>query len=108
VKARYEPGNRGDEMVPVTMEQFRDDDRGYLRWVAAHPDGYVLNIRRTLSISDARLHSATWPTITGQPARGRTWTGPYIKVCGGSAHDLDEWALAQAGARPRRCGTCQP
>jgi hypothetical protein len=90
------------------MEQFRDDDRGYLCWGAAHADGYVLNIQRSLSMNDARLHSASCHTITGQPARGRTWTGPYIKVCGASPHDLDEWALAQVGARPRRCGTYQP
>jgi hypothetical protein len=58
--------------------------------VAAHAGGYVLNIERSLSISDARLHGASCGTITGQPARGRAWTGPYIKVCAASPHDLDE------------------
>ena len=35
-------------------EQFRDDDRGYLTWTAAHPAGYVLNVQRDLNPSDAR------------------------------------------------------
>ncbi|MBN3511476.1 hypothetical protein JYB55_21840 [Mycolicibacterium septicum] len=36
--------------------EFRDDDAGYLAWLAAHPHGYVVNITRNHSVSAARLH----------------------------------------------------
>jgi hypothetical protein len=47
-------------------------------------------------------------TITGTPARGSTWTGPYIKVCSPSLPELDSWALVNARSAVTRCGTCQP
>jgi hypothetical protein len=51
-------------------EQFRDDDPGYLSWVATHGHGYVINIQRSLNPADAGCY-----TINGQPSSGRTWTG---------------------------------
>ena len=35
------------------MEQFRDNDQAYLGWVAAHADGYVINIQRSMDPADA-------------------------------------------------------
>jgi hypothetical protein len=93
----------------MTIEEFRDDDRGYLAWTAAHPGGYVINIQHSLNPADARLHRADCHTINGQPARGRTWTaGLYIKACSMSASDLLDWARAQARSEIPRCGACTP
>jgi hypothetical protein len=92
----------------LDIEQFRDDDRGYLTWTAAHAAGYVVNVQRNLNPSDARLHHADCYTINGQPARGNTWTGPYIKVCSGSAWRLQDWARANLRTEVVRCGTCRP
>ncbi|HUZ39720.1 MAG TPA: hypothetical protein VMV17_25640 [Streptosporangiaceae bacterium] len=89
-------------------EQFRDDDQGYLSWVASHAHGYVINIQRSLNPADARTHHASCHTINGQPPRGRTWTGPYVKICSTSLSDLGKWALERTGSPIRRCGTCQP
>ena len=30
----------------MSVREFRDDDAGYLDWLATHPDGYVINIAR--------------------------------------------------------------
>ena len=90
------------------VEQFRDDDTGYLAWVAAHGDGYVINIQRSLNPADARMHEAGCYTINGQPPRGRTWTGPYVKICSTSLGQLDGWALQRTGSPVRRCGVCAP
>jgi hypothetical protein len=38
----------------VNVELFRDDDRGYVAWLSANASGYVLNIQRALTPSDAR------------------------------------------------------
>jgi hypothetical protein len=92
----------------VSVDQFRDNDRGYLAWTAAHTGGYVINIQRSLNPSDARLHRADCYTINGQPARGKTWTGPYIKICSASAGDLQDWARAHLSSAIPRCGACNP
>jgi len=92
----------------VSVREFRDDDGGYLAWVAEYDHGYVINIRAGLNPSDAHLHHAACRTITGQPSHGNTWTGPYIKVCSTSLPALDAWAREHAGAPIQRCRTCQP
>jgi len=91
------------------IAEFRADDRGYLAWTRAHPDGHVLNIQRSLNPSDARLHRASCRTINGQPARGKTWVeGTYIKICSESARDLLAWTRARASSQIPRCRTCTP
>jgi hypothetical protein len=64
------------------MDRFVDDDPGYLGWVARHPDGFVINTGRTATASYLMLHRSDCGTITGGPARGSTFTGEYVKVCG--------------------------
>jgi hypothetical protein len=44
--------------VAVTVKTFDRDDAGYLRWLATHPNGYVINILRSLNAGTARLHHA--------------------------------------------------
>ena len=82
------PARDPDFPLPRVME-FRDDDEGYLAWLVAHPDGYVINILRGLNPATARVHSAGCRTITGTPPRGGPWTGPYIKVCANELNELD-------------------
>jgi hypothetical protein len=49
-----------------------DDDASYLAWLAAHCDGYVINIARTHNATQARVHHAGCRTISGQnPNRER-------------------------------------
>jgi len=91
------------EMRVMSVEEFRDRDVDYLGWVAAHPDGYVINIGRSRR-GYARLHRATCGTITSRPP----FTGPYIKICSGALMELDRWALSRIGAVAERCGTCRP
>lgn len=101
-------GRRLATEVRAGVELFSDDDRGYLNWASGHGQGYVINIQRSLNPADARMHRADCYTINGQPPRGRTWTGPYIKICSTSLDSLDSWALERTGSPIQRCGTCQP
>jgi hypothetical protein len=89
----------------MSAREFRDDD-GYLAWLAAHPDGYVINIARSHSATEARVHHAGCRTINGQNPRAGTWTGPYVKVCAEQLDELDRWAIDQVGEPIRRCGIC--
>jgi hypothetical protein len=77
-------------------------------WLTANARGHVLNILRSMNPSDARVHEAACRTITGTPPRGRTWTGPYVKVCSASLTELDAWALLHTESAITRCGICQP
>jgi hypothetical protein len=86
------------------VEQFVDDDPGYLDWVARHPDGFVINTGRMPTVSYLMLHRAHCGTITGRPARGTTFTGDYAKVCG-ERGELEAFAQ-QLGGPPQPCGLC--
>jgi hypothetical protein len=84
------------------MEQFVDDDPGYLDWVARHPDDFVINTGRVLAPSYLMLHRTRCGTITGRPAGGTTFTGDYSKVCG--ERDEMEAFAEQLGGHPQPCG----
>ncbi len=87
----------------MSVEEFQDRDADYLGWVAAHLDGYVINIGRSRR-GYARLHRATCGTITSRPP----FAGPYIKICSGVLTELDRWALFRTGAVAECCRTCRP
>jgi hypothetical protein len=92
----------------MSVREFRDDDAGCLAWLAAHPDGYVINIARSHSATEARVHHAGCRAISGQSSRGGTWTGPYVKVCAEHLAELERWGIDQVGESIRRCGICHP
>jgi len=88
--------------------EFRDDDSGYLAWLAAHQGGYVINIARGHSMSQARLHQASCGTIGNGTPMGGSWTGPYVKVCSEHRADVEQWAIEAVGQLIDPCGTCCP
>jgi hypothetical protein len=85
------------------VAEFRESDRDYLEWIAAHPGGFVINIGRS-GRGTAVLHRADCATITSSAPV----TGACMKVCSGSPASLDEWALRQNGVVGQRCGFCRP
>jgi hypothetical protein len=88
--------------------EFRDDDAGYLAWLAAHQDGYVVNVARSHTASDARLHHVGCRTISSESPPKGTWTGAYVKVCADRMHALEQWAIDHVSRPIKRCGTCRP
>ncbi len=86
---------------------FKDDDGGYLDWLAGQrlPDSYVLNTERSPRQAYLILHRATCHTINGEPARGTKWTHDFIKVCGGRA-ELESFAR-EVGGTAQPCSHCQ-
>ena len=90
---------------------FQDDDLGYATWVTENPEGYVLNIQRSLNPSDARMHTASCEhlarAIDASESRQRRSTTTYIKVCSRSVDQLDAWSAQRVGAHEiRRCPAC--
>lgn len=75
------------------------DDAAYLAWLAANPDGYVINTEPSAH-GYARLHRATCGTIRYRPP----FVGPsYIKICATSLREADEWAVQRRGAPAEHC-----
>jgi len=62
------------------MEKFTDDDAGYLRWIANHPNGFVLNIERGERPEYTVLHRATCPSISRNREDGAYTSRNYKKV----------------------------
>lgn len=87
-------------------QQFLDDDAGYSAWLAANPDGYVINAERKPRPTYVMLHRATCSTISGMPARGRAWTKDYLKFCAASRAEAEAWCVSTVGRGPKPCGRC--
>ncbi|MFN8614050.1 MAG: hypothetical protein U0931_41345 [Vulcanimicrobiota bacterium] len=89
------------------IEKFVDEDQSYLGWIAQHPDGYVLNVPRSLTAANlAKFHKASCWTVTR--ATGGPWTAEYIKLCADSLADLQSWAQEHVRGTVSDCGTCHP
>jgi len=54
------------------MEIFKDDEGGYLRWVALNPGGFVLNCERRPSDRYLVLHRAICQTICSEKRTNST------------------------------------
>ena len=93
----------GATIADVIVE-FMDDDKGYIAWLAGHPDGFVLNCERPPRPSYLILHRATCWTISR--TSGSNWTVIYQKVCADTFEEINAWA-SQIGP-PWRCGFCGP
>jgi len=82
------------------MLEFSEDNGGYEQWIALSPNQFVINAERSLNPDTMVLHRAVCHTINGTPARGTTWIGSYVKICG-TRRELE---ARYATARP--CGVC--
>jgi hypothetical protein len=89
-------------------EWYLNDDEGYLAWLAAHEDGFVLNTYAHVAAGYLVLHEARCRTINRDLAPGKAWTAQYGKACADTIHELVEWAAQRTSGTPHGCGTCQP
>jgi hypothetical protein len=91
----------------MSAHEYRDDDEGYQDWMKRQPDGFVINIQRSHNSSDAHLHDADCWTLTDQLDRDVSLTGPYVKVCGDTLEQVDEWTTENIGESIQLCGMCR-
>jgi len=94
----------------TAVASFIEDDAGYLAWLEAHPDGFVLNCEKRPMARYVVVHRASCrsinPTLATVPT-GKSWTFAYRKVCAGDLDTLIRWSIAAAGP-PSPCGPCKP
>ena len=90
---------------------FEDDDAGYLDWVSRNRDGYVVNVRRTLTPDYVILHRATCSSISASHEAGAYTERSYRKLCGRTMTDVVEaplWCGRHRGSFTKRCSLCKP
>lgn len=93
--------------LPPTLRVFVNDDAGYLDWLVAHPNGYVVNSQRNPVPNYLVLHRANCTWIN--PPRFTVWTtGNYIKICADTIPELSSWAMTQVGGSLQPCKVCRP
>ena len=94
------------------MIRFSDDDLGYLAWIAAHPNGFVLNIRCSPDANCVILHRASCTSISNDTYEPGAYTGRnHRKLCATNKAEL-KLAAKDLGRRDgtfsKHCGLCRP
>ena len=92
------------------MIRFSDDDASYLAWIAAHPNGFVLNVHRPPDPRYVILHRADCTSIANGTHAPGAYTGRgYRKICATSETELKLAAKSEGrsdGTFSKRCGLC--
>lgn len=94
-------------------KKFVDDDDGYLQWLSDNPQGFVVNVYRSLNphgycvLRRATCWSISRYTNVAKP--GAFTERQYGEVCGDSVHDLRIWLLSKGLRRlTKECSKCKP
>src|SRR5688572_17941414 len=99
-------------MPPV--QHFVDNDANYRRWLARHPEGFVVNTYHNVSPRYLVLHRATCASISvfSPETVGGYTERQYSKACADTIEDLRAWV--RANGRPNgtftseKCSRCKP
>ena len=78
------------------MIQFKDDEEGYRRWLAGHPNGFAVNSHRNPGPDYLVLHRATCGMMSSEKITNYTTTD-YIKTCSDEMTELRQWAQGLRG-----------
>src|SRR5271166_1884140 len=94
------------------MIRFSGDDLGYLAWIAAHPDGFVLNVSCPPDPHCVVLHRANCKSISNQTYEPNAFTGrKHHKICASNEAELKFAAKGEGrldGTFSKRCSLCGP
>ena len=91
----------------MSIHEYRDDDDGYLEWLNKNPNGYVINLQRSHIATDAHVHDASCSTLAAPISDGLQLTHQYVKVCGTTLVDVQEWAASHVSEPIPDCGFCR-
>jgi hypothetical protein len=91
------------------MPVFDNADADYVRWVDAHPGGYVINTYRKPHPDYLILHRATCKSISRTAEPPVRWTtSDFLKICALKIVEIDAWCQQETGVPSQPCGQCRP
>jgi hypothetical protein len=93
------------------MQEFTEDDAGYLGWLREHPDGFVVNVERNARPAYVILHRASCRTISADRDDGAYTERGYRKVVTDNLDELRAFARSIGrtdGSFSKACGRCNP
>ena len=102
------------EFAQNAPQEFAGGDQPYLRWLEAHPGGFVLDTSRNKDPGYMVLHRAACHFIARYlpPAEPGAFTErAYIKVCAPDVEGLERWVKKHGrpdGSFSRTCSVCCP
>ena len=92
--------------------EFSHDEAGYVAWLDAHPDGFVVNLRQGASAGYAVLHRSSCSFIsTSRRSPGGFTERGYRKLCAATVADLRAALRARGrkdGEFSKSCSFCNP
>ncbi len=90
------------------MQIFDNAEAEYLRWVKAHPTGYVINAeKRRVGEVPYMMHRADCWSITTNPV-GNFTTNGYKKICSLDKQELMNWWRKNSTHKYQACKFCKP
>ena len=89
------------------MENFINDDDGYIGWIRNNPNGYVVNSYRKPKREYLILHRADCGQIS-TPKRSNWTTRNYVKFCSLDRYELENWAETELNGKLWSCRKCKP
>ena len=101
----------GPPAISGGLIYFEGDDTAYLGWVAANPEGYVVNVRKRLSDDYVVLHRASCGQVSRPQLAGAYTDRGFRKFCGRTCADVSQapvWCGRESGGFTKRCRLCRP
>jgi hypothetical protein len=101
-----------DKPPPPSARQFTHDDPAYFVWIANHPLGFVLNVRRRDDPLYMVLHRASCNSISSMTQGEAAYDArSYRKICATTVDELRAWVSHHGrpdGSFSKRCQLCCP
>lgn len=88
------------------ISQFRNDEKGYLRWVQDNPNGFVVNADEPATSPDYPMVHRASCGLVSSPTRTNYTTRRYFKTCSHNVRELEQWAKTKRGRSLNPCRRC--
>jgi len=91
------------------VEEFINNEKGYMKWISKNPFGFVINTTRSMSTDYMVLHRAMCQSIsipTHAAGTGGFTERQYIKICSNDIKELKEWVKEHGRTDGRFSSKC--
>ena len=101
-------GPDSKQSVGVVTQWFLNDDAGYLAWLAAHDEGFVLNTYAHIAAGYLVVHQGEVPHDQPRARRRQALDGAIREGVRRLGRRGPRWARERTTGTPHGCGSCRP